>query len=72
MTMAPDPGKSGRSGAGSTEDPGLSFSLCLSFVLPPRFGFILQFRPALALTQLLTALKHHYLIAPTSRPHTLL
>lgn len=50
MTMAPDPGKSGRPGAGSTEDPGLSFSLCLSFVLPPRFRFILQFRPALALT----------------------
>ena len=72
MSMAPDPGKSGRPGAGSTEDPGHSFSLCLSFVLPLHFGFILQFRPALALTQLLTALKRHSRIAPTSRPRRLL
>lgn len=57
VSVDPEQGKSGRPGAGFTEAPGLSFSLCLLAVLSPHFGFSLQFRPAFALTYLLTALK---------------
>ena len=57
VSVDPEQGESGSSGAGLAEASGLSFSLCLLVVLSPHFGFGLQFRPAFALPYLLTALK---------------